>query len=270
MTRRGKYNAPMLLLPGNALGIMSMGMRLDPAYYGWLLSPARTMTREGLYGLSYAVDNEVFTQRFEPGRFRRALIRIRDAHGPDACRFVVAPDVLYDAAATLRQFGDWSEEIRGMGLPVALAAQDGLKYDPSQDHFYVGSDLDVTDYMDVCYPDVQPEDDPQYYDAREEWRVIVETDEMDALFVGGSTGWKLSDDAARLMHAARARGKWVHAGRVNSWYRYAQFKCKPDSIDGTHWTKKPNRYLREWETERRLRCEHPTMKFMSSVEKWSP
>jgi hypothetical protein len=62
----------------------------------------------------------------------------------------------------------------------------------------------------------------------------VPWDDIDAFFIGGTTGWKLSRDARTLAAYAKARGKWVHMGRVNSRTRahYAeQIGC--DSIDGT-------------------------------------
>ena len=40
-------------------------------------------------------------------------------------------------------------------------------------------------------------------------------DDISAVFIGGSTNWKLSDEAAQIVKAAKALGKWVHAGRVN-------------------------------------------------------
>ena len=57
---------------------------------------------------------------------------------------------------------------------------------------------------------------------------------ISALFVGGSTEYKLSEDAALLVKEAKERGKWVHMGRVNSWRRveYAN-SIGVDSIDGT-------------------------------------
>ena len=57
----------------------------------------------------------------------------------------------------------------------------------------------------------------------------------DALFIGGSTEWKLSDHAANLAAEASRRGLWVHMGRVNSWRRLEiaqRFGC--DSADGTY------------------------------------
>lgn len=57
--------------------------------------------------------------------------------------------------------------------------------------------------------------------------------ELDTLFVGGSTRWKLSETAFGLAAEARKRGKWVHVGRVNSRRRYAAWYRHADSCDGT-------------------------------------
>jgi hypothetical protein len=57
---------------------------------------------------------------------------------------------------------------------------------------------------------------------------------FDVLFIGGSTEWKLGAACAEIVRQAKARGKWVHMGRVNSFKRlaYAQaIGC--DSADGT-------------------------------------
>ncbi len=57
---------------------------------------------------------------------------------------------------------------------------------------------------------------------------------LDALFIGGSTEWKLGTAAAALAHEAKQRGKWVHMGRVNTRRRleYAG-SLDVDSVDGT-------------------------------------
>lgn len=57
---------------------------------------------------------------------------------------------------------------------------------------------------------------------------------FDALFVGGTTAWKLGPAAERVVREAKAAGKWVHMGRVNSARRAryaAAIGC--DSFDGT-------------------------------------
>jgi len=128
-----------------------------------------------------------------------------DRCDPDAarCLFAVAPDVLGDAAATLRRSERMLPLIRhATSFPAALVAQNGLE------------DLDVP------------------------W------DSFDALFLGGDTTWKLGPGARALTTEAKARGKHVHMGRVNSLkrLRYAEaIGC--DSADGTYLTRGPNKNL---------------------------
>lgn len=58
-----------------------------------------------------------------------------------------------------------------------------------------------------------------------------------ALFIGGSTLWKMGEEAAEIAREAKRRGKWLHMGRVNTKrrVRYAQsLNC--DSIDGTNFS----------------------------------
>lgn len=60
------------------------------------------------------------------------------------------------------------------------------------------------------------------------WRSI------DAVFIGGSTAWKMGEHAKAVVKAAKAIGKWVHAGRVNTPGRFEYFEeLGADSIDGT-------------------------------------
>lgn len=62
----------------------------------------------------------------------------------------------------------------------------------------------------------------------------VPWDELAAVFVGGSTSWKMSPAAHRLVDAALERGRWAHMGRVNTLRRLrvaASWGCQ--SSDGT-------------------------------------
>jgi len=69
----------------------------------------------------------------------------------------------------------------------------------------------------------------------------VPWDELDALFIGGSTEFKEGPRAASMMAMAKARGKWVHVGRVNGKRRYSMMlKCGADSIDGTGFSMYPD------------------------------
>lgn len=62
----------------------------------------------------------------------------------------------------------------------------------------------------------------------------IEWDAIAAIFIGGSTKWKMSDHAAAIVKAAKAIGKWVHVGRVNTPGRFEYFESLgADSIDGS-------------------------------------
>lgn len=122
------------------------------------------------------------------------------------CLFVTVPDVPGDALATARLFEVWWCAPARRGLPLALVAQDGLELMPR--------------WLALAWP------------------------RIDALFIGGSTAWKLGPAAERLAAQAKVRGKWVHMGRVNSTRRIryaASIGC--DSVDGTKWVRWRDRYL---------------------------
>ncbi len=66
--------------------------------------------------------------------------------------------------------------------------------------------------------------------------VRIPWDRIAAVFIGGSTGWKLSNHALQICQVAKHHfGKWVHVGRVNDESRYAgleEWGCV-DSVDGS-------------------------------------
>jgi len=69
----------------------------------------------------------------------------------------------------------------------------------------------------------------------------VPWNDIDAVFTGGSTEWKLSEEAYRLVQEAKDRGLWAHMGRVNSLRRLrAAHMGGYDSADGTHVIFKPS------------------------------
>lgn len=58
--------------------------------------------------------------------------------------------------------------------------------------------------------------------------------QIDAVFVGGSTEWKMSKQAADVIRTAKCLSRWVHVGRVNTPGRFEYFEeLGADSIDGT-------------------------------------
>lgn len=62
---------------------------------------------------------------------------------------------------------------------------------------------------------------------------------IDALFIGGSTEWKMSPAAETLLAYAAALGKWRHVGRVNTRRRVRHFAGRCDSFDGSGFSKWP-------------------------------
>jgi len=57
--------------------------------------------------------------------------------------------------------------------------------------------------------------------------------DLDCIFIGGSTKYKLSQDAENIVNEAKLKNKWVHMGRVNTWTRFKNAKYMGcDSADG--------------------------------------
>ena len=74
--------------------------------------------------------------------------------------------------------------------------------------------------------------------------LTVPWDTFDVLFLGGDTAWKEGPAAAGLAREAKARGKRVHMGRVNSLRRLRRavdMGC--DSADGTYLAFGPHKNL---------------------------
>ena len=145
-------------------------------------------------------------QGLDPRAYVRMLDALRGAAG--RCLFVTVPDVVADAHATARLFEIWWRAPARRGLPLALVAQDGLEQLPR--------------WLALAWP------------------------RIDALFIGGSTAWKLGPAAEKLVGEAKRRRKWVHMGRVNSARRIryaASIGC--DSVDGSKWVRWRDAYLDE-------------------------
>jgi len=81
----------------------------------------------------------------------------------------------------------------------------------------------------------------------------VPWDEIGALFIGGTTAFKLSPEAERLGREAKRRGLWLHMGRVNSRKRFDYARATGcDSIDGSKFSRWRNTWLPEvleWHTD---------------------
>lgn len=117
--------------------------------------------------------------------------------------WVAVPDVVGNAQETINRWYEWYPQLDHLGLPAAFVGQDGI-----------GSIADQIPWH-----------------------------EMTALFIGGSTAWKLSQEAEDLAREAKARGKWLHMGRVNSAKRIRHaLEIDCDSIDGKSFSAWPDRW----------------------------
>ena len=81
----------------------------------------------------------------------------------------------------------------------------------------------------------------------------VPWDEFGTLFIGGDDAYKDGPDARTLCGYAKAKGKWVHWGRVNGKRRYElALKAGADSIDGTGFSMYPDTNIpkaQAWKSE---------------------
>jgi hypothetical protein len=107
---------------------------------GILLAPANRNSIASVVqmGLPFAIDNGAYSGGLDEKRFLRLLERCQ---GQPGCLFVVAPDVVADARATLAQWPWWSALIRSRGLPVAFVGQDrqeDLPLPGDMDAYFVG------------------------------------------------------------------------------------------------------------------------------------
>jgi hypothetical protein len=162
-------------------------------------------------GVPWCADNGCFSAKWDERKWWKFLQR--NASDADTCLFAVAPDVVGDAFATTKLFRKWGWQIRLLGYPVAYVAQDGLEKLRGR-----------TESGGLTFP--------------------VPWADFDALFIGGSTAFKLGPDARAIAAEAKERGKWVHMGRVNSekrWLYADAIGC--DSVDGTYLTFGPDTNL---------------------------
>lgn len=180
--------------------------KIEPALIasgvGLIIQPGTNgyVKRIGRYPF-WAADNGCFNPKDYVGD--DAWIDWLDTLPRDRCLFVVIPDVARrpdgtlggDPVATWDKFCQFAPIVRDMGFPAALAAQDGIENMPN-----------LLEQLEAC----------------------------DALFIAGSTEWKISQAAERVAKLARNLGRWVHMGRCNS---YARLRRARDmgctSADGT-------------------------------------
>lgn len=174
---------------------------------GHLMSPAAGNSVESVVATDrlWAADNSAFSG-FNADAYLRMLWSIARCGNLSNLLFVVAPDVVGDAQETANLWLQWFPQFEMCNLHpwAAFVGQDGME-------------------------NLEPYEIP--------W------DEMAAFFIGGSTAWKLGEHAERFAREAKARGKWVHMGRVNSAKRIRHaIEIGCDSIDGRSFSAWPDRW----------------------------
>lgn len=189
----------------------------------------------------YAADNGCYGGKFPGGDAWLDWLTRLVTGREHRCLFAVAPDVFNPAlredmgSVSLRQSRMFLCDVRALGVPVALVAQNGLTPDmvpwDEIDWIFLGG----CRYCLHCdwWPDfstLRGNTCPQCSKPTEEW--------------------KESPAAHKLAMAAREHGKRVHMGRGNSGRRWALaevFGCK--TMDGTFITFGPAKNLpraRKW------------------------
>jgi len=188
---------------------------------GYIDTPAQGNKRPA--GVVWCADNGCFGKGW-PGSEKWLAWLEKNADDAADCLFATAPDVVGDAAATLDRSAPFLPKIRALGYPAALVAQNGLEnlevpWD-TFDVLFIGGSLECLPCRFVWPSDRKPKRGERCPLC---WRMLRE--------------WKLSTASAALVRDAKARGKWVHMGRVNSGRRYQyahHIGC--DSVDGTYLT----------------------------------
>lgn len=89
---------------------------------GFITSPRARNTVEP--GMVWCCDNDAFSGGYVGDDRFLSWLTTRPAA---TCRFVTAPDVVGDAAATLARSAPMLPRIRDLGYPVALVAQNGIE-----------------------------------------------------------------------------------------------------------------------------------------------
>jgi hypothetical protein len=127
------------------------------------------------------------------------------------------------------------------GEPAWFGWLASLRYDPALCEFAVAPDV-VADAAATLarsawwLPRIRQIGYPAALAAQDGLETLpVPWDGFDVLFIGGSTEWKLGRHAQALAAEAKALGKRVHMGRVNSLRRMVGASLTDcDSADGTY------------------------------------
>lgn len=170
--------------------------------------------------IPWALDNDAFGS-FNANQFTKACEAIKNLPG---CKFVTAPDA-FDADAGIG-LHDQTLELWNDWHPYMQTLNQPVAF--------------------VAQNGATPHNMP--------WH------QLDAVFIGGCTTYKLGETAQAITAEARRQGKWVHMGRVNSAKRIAYAKSiGVQSVDGSGWARFRNAMmpiaLRALDTPTQLRLD---------------
>jgi hypothetical protein len=97
---------------------------MQAGHLGYIDTPAQGNGRPA--GVAWAADNGCFGKGY-PGDTEWLAWLERNRDDASHCLFATAPDVVADAEATLERSRPFLDQVRQLGYPVALVAQDGLE-----------------------------------------------------------------------------------------------------------------------------------------------
>jgi hypothetical protein len=190
-------------------------MRAD--LLGQIITPAAGNRLEPW--VDWIADNGIYSRAY-PGDAAYLSWLASHADYRARCRFAVAPDVVADHWATYERGWPMFRRIRSVVGRVAMCAQNGATPDTMPweriDAVFLAG---IVECVPCGY--VPPVEQLPITHCPGCRRELVE--------------WKLSAAAAAITAEAKARGKWVHMGRVNSAERLdiaERMGC--DSADGTY------------------------------------
>ncbi len=174
---------------------------LQEAGWRWIVGPLDH--GRSLFGMPYSLDNGAWPAfaaeiPWDARAFELALERF--GAGAD---FIVVPDVVADAAASLALTREWLPRMLARPdlarVPLLIAVQDGM--------------------------------------AMDEIGQLLRLDARLGIFIGGSTEWKV-EAIIPWGRWAKAQGRYVHVGRVNTARRIRLCAAAgADSFDGTSATR---------------------------------
>jgi hypothetical protein len=206
--------------------VCSSGPAMDAGALSMISTPAQSNPVQP--GWNWCADSGIFGHGYPGDDGYLAWLGDHAQQAP-SCTFATAPDVVGDAAGTLARSVPLLARIRALGFPAAFVAQNGAE------------DLPVPwDEFDVLFIGGVPECTPCGW-----VRPAADHTTKHCPYCGAKLAeWKLGPAAQSLITQAKAHGKWVHMGRVNSRKRLriaAGMGC--DSADGTWLTFGPDLYL---------------------------